>query len=164
MKERDQNAQMLDDMGFYEGSNLTVKQQRFVLSYIKNEGDRLLALKDAGYSTSNENTASVAACKILANPTVKKYIKKIRSDMEENFKVGAEYLLRRHKKIIDDLVPMDENTRCDPFEVRAAQASMDGICKMEGLYAAEKRTLEVTEVDPDIELAKKYAQENLKEF
>jgi len=153
----------LSDLGLAGSWRLTDKQQRFILAYITNGNDRRKALIDAGYKTNPKNV-DIHASKLLKDPVIKKYLREMQDELRERAMLDAEYILRKHQKIVDQFIPDSDEAVLNVREVSAAQSSLDGICRVNGLYAAEKRQIETKEADPDIEKAKEVAREKINEY
>lgn len=153
----------LEENGIPFAWKLTDKKQKFALAYIKTGGDRAKSLKLAGYKPKKDaNNIAATACRILKDPILQQYIAKVRLELETKLKLDAEWVLKRHERVVNAFIPLDEEVLLDVKEVSCAQSSLDGICKVGGLYKKPEEEKPVD--DSDIEKAKEYARQHAKEF
>jgi len=75
---------------------LTVKEEKFCLNYIVNNGNGAAAARDAGYS---ENSAAEIACENLRKPHIKSFITKKQREMARKADVTPERVIAELAKI-----------------------------------------------------------------
>ena len=108
---------------------LKTSQKMFVKEYIKNGGNATKAIKTIQPDISSDKYATVKGCRMIANDSVKKEIKR---------KLGEISLEEIRQKIID-IVDDDTTRKSDKLK------GLDMLVKCKGGYAPEK--LEIKQVD-----------------
>lgn len=111
---------------------LTLKQQKFVMSYLTNGNNSTLAYKSA-YDIQNmtDKAINVEASRLLKNPKVTQWIDFYRSSIKQNFEEKAIYTTEQAMKEYDELKNRISYT---PKYCNVEKSIIDSKCKLMGLF------------------------------
>lgn len=115
---------------------LTVKQEKFVAEYIRNDGNGTQAALVA-YDTDNEKTAGVMAVENLAKPSIKERV----DEALIKLRISPEYVLGKFKTIADKGTEESEDGRMK--DSQGANRALENMADIQGLFPSTTNSLEV---------------------
>lgn len=109
-------------------NDLNIKQLNFCKMYVRNGGNATQAYK-AVYDSTDDGNAAAAACKLLKNPKVKKYLEKLYADAHKEFASDRDKIRACLWDIVDNPMEKTENV-C---------RALDLLNKMDGNYVIQQK-------------------------
>ena len=119
---------------------LTIKEQKFVKNYIKNDGNGVKTALEV-YDTEDYNTAGAIASENLKKPKIQKAIQDALPD---------ELLAQKHLELLNKKEVRQKNNvttgeieivETGEIDVQAVSKALDMAYKLKGSYAPEKRDI-----------------------
>jgi phage terminase small subunit len=114
---------------------LTIKQQKFVKEYVRNDGNGTQAAL-ATYNTNDENTAHAIASENLQKPTIREKV----DEALVKLQITPEWVLNNHKTIAEYGIEREEGQMRDTM---ASERALENIGKIQGLYPSTSNSLEI---------------------
>ncbi len=142
-------------------NGLTILQNKFVNEYLTNGLNGAQAVLDAGYNTFRIN-APIVANTILKVPAVQKAIEKKVQAIQDSHGINFEWKLKKLKRVIEDTIPDEGWSTKEAFSVGIK--ALAELNKMQGDYAAEKRTVTNLNIDTDVKEVKEYIDKYKREY
>lgn len=140
-------------------TNLSEMQMKFVMCFLTNGLNATAAVRSAGYKVNEKYTRQFAYY-LLKNKNVKIVIDKSLHKLEKKLNVNKEYLLKKLKRVVDE-IPDSEHQDLLVDKTNLALKAISEANKMMGNYEAQKIDIKT---DRDVEETKKLIEQYRKDY
>lgn len=128
---------------------MTLRQRKFSHVYLISNGNRIKALREAGYKPKPGSEKQLAY-RILNSRPVKKYINRVADKMEKDFGITLDWKIFKLKRIVNFCVPDDEDKPV--IDGAVGVKAIAELNKMQGDYAPVRNENTNANINADAEI------------